>query len=82
MNLAGGTRIPCRSGSRLRRQSYLRAEASHTREKTNYAMNNTHTIIANGFATAAGEGEPIWFVADNFRYGVNENEGSKHVIQR
>ena len=23
-------------------------------------MNNTHTIITKGFATAAGEGERIW----------------------
>jgi quercetin dioxygenase-like cupin family protein len=27
-------------------------------------MNNTRTIITKGFATAAGEGERIWFVAD------------------
>jgi mannose-6-phosphate isomerase-like protein (cupin superfamily) len=27
-------------------------------------MNNAHTIITKGFATAAGEGERIWFVAD------------------
>jgi len=33
-------------------------------EDTNRAMNNTHTIITKGVATAAGEGERIWFVAD------------------
>ena len=27
-------------------------------------MTNTHTIITQGFATAPGEGERIWFVAD------------------
>ena len=33
-------------------------------ERTRIAMNNTHPIITKGFATAAGEGERIWFVAD------------------
>src|SRR6185369_10737764 len=33
-------------------------------EDTKRAMNNTHAIIAKGFAAAAGEGERIWFVAD------------------
>ena len=27
-------------------------------------MNNNNTNIVKGFATAAGEGERIWFVAD------------------
>jgi mannose-6-phosphate isomerase-like protein (cupin superfamily) len=31
---------------------------------TNRPMNSNHTIITKGFATAAGEGERIWFVAD------------------
>jgi hypothetical protein len=44
-------------------------------------MNNAHTIITKGFATAKGEGERIWFVADTLKLkatAASSHSGYQH----
>jgi hypothetical protein len=51
-------------------------------EERDHAMNNTHTIITKGFATAAGEGERIWFVADMLTLKATAAEAARPLWSR